>query len=87
MIDWRKELRDQSAHMLAAQIALFPAIFAPHVITFAWAGFCMGAVREFTEHKAPFTFGLLWHAVRRSKLDLTFWTLGIAGAAFAAGLY
>ncbi|HET7255624.1 MAG TPA: hypothetical protein VFJ46_17845 [Xanthobacteraceae bacterium] len=76
-----KELRDQSAHAAAAVVGLLPLAFAPGALTGAWAGFCMGVVRELTE-EGEISLPALRRALR-SRLDLTFWTLGglLAGAA------
>lgn len=75
-----KELRDQSAHAVAALVALLPAAIFPHVLTFALAGFALGMVREVTE-EGVVTLGA---AKRASKLDLAFWTLGGAVAGLLA---
>lgn len=74
-----KELRDQSAHFVAAIVALLPAVFFPGPLSFAWAGFSLGVVREMTE-KGVITLPAARRALG-SRLDLTFWTLGglIAG--------
>lgn len=79
-----KELRDQSAHMAVAAFALAPAIYWPNPFTYAWAGFCMGLVREVTEEGPPVTLATVVAAVTqgRSWLDLSFWTLG----GFAVGV-
>lgn len=69
------EVRDQAAHAGAAILALLPAALAPGALTFAWAGFCLGLVREVTEEGAPVTLGRL-RAALRSYSDLAFWTLG-----------
>jgi hypothetical protein len=78
----RKELRDQSAHMIAAGLILAPLALAPGPITFTWAGFACGMIREITEEGRPVTLAKIIRAVRVSKLDLTFWTLAglIVGA-------
>ena len=70
-----KELRDQVAHFLAATVALFPLVCWPGVLTFTWAGFMLGLVREVTEEGAPVTGPKALRALR-SWRDLTFWTLG-----------
>lgn len=72
------ELRDQTAHFAAAIVALLPAVLFPGPASFAWAGFCLGFVRELTEAGE-----VTLHAARNaSTLDLTFWTLG----GFVAGM-
>lgn len=74
-----KELRDQSAHAGAAIVALLPFALWSSLLTGAWAGFCIGLVREITE-EGEVSLDALRHALG-SRLDLTFWTLGglIAG--------
>lgn len=70
-----KELTDQTAHASAAVIALAPAAFWPNPLTFAWAGFCMGLVREITEEGGAVTIESAKAAVH-SYRDLSFWALG-----------
>lgn len=74
-----KEVRDQSAHTVAAFVALLPAALFPHILTFALAGFALGMVREVTEEGVV----SLGAARRASLLDLVFWTMGGA----VAGLF
>jgi hypothetical protein len=72
-----KEIKDQGAHALVTIIALVPIALACNPFTGAWAGLCMGLVREYTEwqHKRqdgedggqPWTPG--------SLVDLATWTL------------
>jgi hypothetical protein len=69
-----KELRDQSVHALAAIVALLPFALVPCFVTGAWAGFCIGVVREITE-EGEISLPALKRALH-SRLDLTFWTLG-----------
>lgn len=71
----RKELIDQTSHATAALIALAPAAFWPNPITFAWAGFCLGMVREVTE-ESPLVTLISVRAAVHSYRDLAFWTLG-----------
>ena len=80
---------DQSVHATAAAAALLPSAFWPNPITFAWAGLCMGFVREITEEGSPITRATVRHAVTsyRSRIDMAFWALGgflagIIGGAF-----
>lgn len=79
------ELRDQTAHIVAAVIILAPILAWPSVASFAWAGFCAGAVREITELGNPVTPAKVWHSVKTSKLDLMFWTIGGALSALIFG--
>jgi hypothetical protein len=74
------EARDQAAHVAAAVIGLAPLVLAPNIITGAWAGFCMGMVREVTE-EGEVTLAAFKRALG-SRLDLAFWTIGgaIVGA-------
>jgi hypothetical protein len=76
------ELRDQSLHASAALVALLPLALLPCVLTGAWAGFCIGIVREITE-EGEISFVAL-KAALGSRLDLTFWTLGGALTGLAA---
>lgn len=68
-----KELRDQAAHMAACSFALTPAAFFPNPFTFAWAGWCMGMVREITEEGDPVTPASVIKATQ-SWRDLITWT-------------
>lgn len=68
-------LIDQPAHFGAACVALLPAALWPNPLSFAWAGFCLGMIREITEEGAPVTVSKVVHAVH-SWRDLLFWTLG-----------
>lgn len=75
----RAELRDQSLHAL---VAITIILLAQHgIVGCALAGFIAGSIREVTEEGIPVTFDKIKTAIRTSKLDLTFWTLGglIAG--------
>lgn len=77
----RNEVLDQAAHFAAAMLAIAPAIVAPSIATGAWAGFCMGMVRELTEEGR-----LSWGAIGAvaaspgSRLDIVFWLAGGAVA-------
>lgn len=79
----KNQIRDQVAHAAAAFVGLIPAALAPSVVTFAWAGFCMGMVREVTELGRPVTWAKIKAAPMKwdAPLDLFFWTAGgaIAG--------
>jgi len=66
---------DQAAHFGAAALALAPAVFWPGPVAFAWAGFCLGAVREVTRD-GPVVRPASFRRLFTQKLDLTFWTLG-----------
>lgn len=74
------ELRDQAAHAAMAAIALVPLAVAPNVLTGAWAGLCMGLVREVTEEGGAVTWATIRGAFG-SRRDLSFWAVGgaIAG--------
>jgi hypothetical protein len=77
------ELRDQFTHCSVALIALAPAVLAPGVLSFAWAGFCLGAVREVTRAGRVVRCASL-QRLTTQKLDLSFWTLGGALAGLGA---
>ena len=83
---FKGELRDQIAHMAAAAIILAPVFIVPSIPAAAWSGFWIGAVREVTELKTPFTMAKLRYAIVQSKLDLTFWTFGAAITALFLGV-
>lgn len=72
----RKQLADQSAHAAAAILGLLPFALLPCAITGAWAGLCMGLIREVTEQDRPVSLDQVRRALKRSPLDLSFWTLG-----------
>lgn len=69
-----KELRDQAAHFAAAAVILLPFALIPNSLTGAFAGFGIGLVREITEESEIGLSAL--QCALRSRLDLTFWTLG-----------
>lgn len=46
---------DHAGHCTATVAALTPAALLPGALTFAWAGFCLGAYREFSQHLTKFT--------------------------------
>jgi hypothetical protein len=77
-----KELRDQSAHTLAAIICLLPVALFPSILTGALSGFGIGLVRELTE-EGEISLPAVKHALG-SRLDLSFWALGGAIAGFIA---
>jgi hypothetical protein len=71
----KKELRDQTAHMLAAVLIIAPLLLWPSVATAAFAGYAIGVVREVTELGVPVTTRKV-QAALGSGLDLAFWALG-----------
>ena len=81
-----KELRDQSAHVAAALVALLPLALMPGLVAFMWAGFMLGLVREITEEGSPVTGTKVVKALR-SWLDLLFWTIGGGLAGVIYGVY
>lgn len=70
-----KELRDQAAHFTAAVVALAPVAALPGPVTFMWAGFCCGMIREITEEGDPVTLAKAVKALHSWK-DILFWSLG-----------
>lgn len=72
----KKQLLDQSAHMLAAAAILAPVLLWPGLIGGALYGLGAGLVREITEGGNVLS--------RDSLLDLLFWAIGgaLAGAIF-----
>lgn len=51
-MNWKKELRDQSAHMLAGAITVVPSlVFGLGPLTVGWTTLALGLVRELTEWK------------------------------------
>jgi hypothetical protein len=79
-MSWYKEPRDQAAHTFSAFAILSVVLHWPSIASFACAGFFLGLIREITEEGQPVTLAKAWSAIRSSKLDLTFWTLGGAAA-------
>lgn len=78
-----KELRDQSAHMVAGAIAVAPvAVLGVGPFTLAWITFCMGMVREVGEEGKPVTLPKIRKALGSNR-DLTFWTI----VGFAVGVF
>jgi len=78
----KKELVDQTAHFVAAFFVL-SLVAVPSVITWALAGFAIGAVREITEEGTPVTLAKVRKGTIGSWHDLVFWTLGGIAAWFA----
>ena len=70
------ELRDQSAHMTSAIVALTPLLLYPAWWSAAFAGFMLGMSREIGEERPPLTLAKLGRVFANQKFDLTFWTLG-----------
>ncbi len=70
----KEELKDQAAHAAACAVSLAPAAFWPNPLTFAWAGWCLGMVREVTEEFDPVTPAKIIKAAQ-SWRDLATWTL------------
>lgn len=81
-----KELRDQTAHAVAAMVIVLIIGFWFHPLTYALGGFLIGFVRELTEEGTPVTLAKAVEAVRTSKLDLMFWTIGGIAAWFVLAL-
>ena len=81
------EIKDQGAHFLIAILILLPvALFGLDIYTGAFAGLFMGFIREITEQSDRVIYPVreIRTALRRSKLDLSFWTLGGATAGLIA---
>ena len=74
----RNQIRDQIVHTAVALVALLPVAIFQHGLAFAWAGFCMGMVREVTELGRP----VIWAKIKAAPLkwdaplDLFFWAIG-----------
>jgi hypothetical protein len=83
----KKELRDQTAHTLAAMLIITPLLLWPSVATAAFAGYASGVVREVTELGVPVTRQKIEDALG-SWLDLAFWAFGgaLAFILFSKGL-
>lgn len=69
-----KELRDQTAHVLAA-VFIFAAFTCGGLLGAAFAGFLIGMVREVTEEGAVVTLDAIKNAIKSWK-DLLFWSIG-----------
>ena len=75
--DIKKQLIDQSAHLLGAMIILAPLFILPSLISALWAGFGIGLVRELSQRGTQVT----WQGFKDSfkpfsLLDMTFWSIG-----------
>ena len=82
--DLKGEVREQTAHIVAAGLILGPILFAPSVLSGALSGFMVGLVREVTELGNPVNPAKVIHAALTSKLDLSFWAIG-GGLTFYIG--
>ncbi len=71
----KKELVDQTIHFAVPYLVLSLLHLAPHLLTYAFAGFVIGLIREITEEGNPVTLPKLRKALQ-SYSDLTFWILG-----------
>lgn len=82
----RKELRDQSAHLVTGMAGILPAALWPHPLTFLWATFVMGLMRELGEEGSPVTLAKIRHALGSTR-DLGAWALaGLLAWAIAQAL-
>lgn len=72
----KKQLIDQAAHFLLAIAILLPVAHAPGLVSFTFAGCCLGVLREATEPDPILSKG--------SLLDILFWTLGGLAAGILA---
>jgi len=70
----RKELRDQSAHAIAALVILAPIALVPSPVAGFFSGIGLGLVRELTE-EGEISLAALKSAFG-SELDLAFWAVG-----------
>lgn len=78
-LDLKKQLVDQSSHMLAAAVILSPVIAAPSLFTAVLAGLGLGIVREVTEGGTKVNLESIKGAFTPwSCVDIAFW--GIGGA-------
>lgn len=68
------ELRDQGLHAAATVVALLPATLWPGMLSFAWAGFCLGMNREIREEGAKVSPASIWKALHSFR-DLSTWTV------------
>lgn len=71
-----EELRDQSAHMISAIVAVSPVVMHPAWWTAAIVGLALGLSREIGEQRPPLTFTKLRSIIANQKFDLVFWTIG-----------
>jgi len=79
----KKQLLDQSAHMVAALVFLSPVIAAPCLLSAMFAGAGMGIVREVTEGGSKVTLETIKGAFTKwSCVDISFWAIG-AGIAWS----
>lgn len=68
---------DQLAHFLTAIVVLIPFAIDHNFLTGAWAGLCMGMIREITE-EGDVSLSSLHNVFRSppSRMDIMFWTFG-----------
>ena len=86
MIGTRKvELRDQTAHFIAALLIVALLVSHPAWWSAALTGFALGVSREIGEERPPLTMRKLLRIAAIQKFDLTFWTLGGLAAWFIFG--
>lgn len=80
-----RPILDQVAHVGAAVLALTPLALWDGALPGAWAGFCMGMVRELTQVGKLVEVSSFRQVFSSNghRLDLAFWTLGGA----AVGLF
>lgn len=73
----RKQLLDQSLHMIAAFIIMAPLLLFMNIWGALWAGLGIGIVREITEEGNPVTFSKIKRAFSFwSCVDIIFWAIG-----------
>lgn len=79
-----KPILDQVAHVAGGIVGTLPLLLHQGALTAAWAGFCMGFVRELTEQGKLVTWTTFKSALRgwQSKKDVIFWASGIGILAF-----
>lgn len=66
MTGWKKEVRDQAAHIVLGALIVAPAVLHPWGAVLS--GLSIGIVREITEGYHPFSW--------RGLLDIAGWTVG-----------
>lgn len=72
----KKEVVDQGAHMIAAALIVICLATSSNLLQCVALGFACGFIRELTEEGTPTTLATARAAIRKSPLDLSFWTLG-----------
>jgi type III secretory pathway component EscS len=76
-LDIKKQLTDQSAHLITAFVVIAPLLTWPGIASAVFAGLMIGLVREITEAGTKVTIATVKSALTPwSLVDISFWGLG-----------